>query len=385
MLRLQPKFVVLLVALWMAGAIAEAPDVGLHAVSSTTREHLDHEPWWPTRQVANQSKFAGTSTCTQCHGGIVRTQAATEMARTLMPAASSPVLAAHLGDVFSLGAYRYGISKVGSSYELKVSDGQHSRDDALQWALGSGNPAQSFLWWKDGQAYESRFNYFASSNSFDRTPGRLQGTPLSLDMAEGRKVAEFELRKCLSCHTTALTTAGPLSAAQFHPGITCEGCHGPGRGHVVAVRAVSDQLSIVNPAHLSPAKAVDFCGACHGTAKDVELAGTAGKISVRFPAYRLEKSRCWATTGDARLTCFACHDPHRPLQREEQAYDAACLRCHANQNQHESQVSAKQRSCTVATSRCTSCHMPKYEAPGMHYAFTDHDIRIVRPNAPFPE
>jgi len=34
--------------------------------------------------------------------------------------------------------------------------------------------------------------------------------------------------------------------------------------------------------------------------------------------------------------------------------------------------------------RCTTCHMPKYELPGGHFKFTDHDIRIVRLNAPFP-
>jgi hypothetical protein len=29
--------------------------------------------------------------------------------------------------------------------------------------------------------------------------------------------------------------------------------------------------------------------------------------------------------------------------------------------------------------------MPKYELADFHYEFTDHDIRVVRANAPFPE
>jgi hypothetical protein len=29
--------------------------------------------------------------------------------------------------------------------------------------------------------------------------------------------------------------------------------------------------------------------------------------------------------------------------------------------------------------------MPKYELADFHYKFTDHDIRVVRQDAPFPE
>jgi formate-dependent nitrite reductase cytochrome c552 subunit len=30
----------------------------------------------------------------------------------------------------------------------------------------------------------------------------------------------------------------------------------------------------------------------------------------------------------------------------------------------------------VATTKCVTCHMPKYDVPEMHYSFTDHLIRI---------
>jgi hypothetical protein len=32
-----------------------------------------------------------------------------------------------------------------------------------------------------------------------------------------------------------------------------------------------------------------------------------------------------------------------------------------------------------------SCHMPKVDVPEMHYAFTDHWIRIVRPGETYPD
>jgi formate-dependent nitrite reductase cytochrome c552 subunit len=108
-------------------------------------------------------------------------------------------------------------------------------------------------------------------------------------------------------------------------------------------------------------------------------------MTVRFPAYRLVKSRCWGTNGDARLTCFACHDPHQPLQRDAAAYDVACLRCHANGGAASENSRAHQAACPVAKSQCTSCHMPKVNIAEMHYDFTDHNIRIVKANAPFPD
>ena len=387
MLATRWKYALVFVAALMTVGLAQAPDTAQNQRSLTTREHLKVEPWWPTRQLPDQSDVAGTQACAGCHGGIVRSQGTAQMAQTMMPAGSSSVLADHTGQIFTYGNYRYSIDKTANAVTLKIEDGKQERTEPLQWAFGSGNPAQGYLWWKDGQLFETRFNYFASLHGFAQTPGRLQAPPVSMEMAEGRKMAEFEARKCFSCHSTALTTAEPLSAAQFHPGVTCEACHGPGRQHIAVVKAATDaaDLRVVNPAKMTPAKAVDFCGACHGTAKDIELAGTAGKITVRFPAYRLEKSRCWGVAGDARLTCFACHNPHQPLQHEAAAYDSACLKCHANGETASEHMPAKQPACPVAKSKCTSCHMPKFDVGGMHHEFTDHNIRIVKVNAPFPD
>jgi hypothetical protein len=370
----------------MAAALAHGLETGALPAPSTTREHLKQAPWWPTRQIADQSQFAGEQACASCHAGIARTQVTTQMARTMMPAASSQVLATHTGPIFTFGSWRYRIRRAQDSFILSVSDGTHEHAEPLQWAFGSGAIAQSYLWYEKGQLYESRFNYFADLHGFDRTPGRLAAPPVSLEMAEGRRLAEFEARECYSCHATALTTTEPLSAAHYQPGVTCEACHGPGRAHIAAMDAADfDELNIVNPATLPPAVAVDFCGACHSTPKDAELMGVVGPLTARFPAYRLEKSRCWGQTGDARLTCFACHNPHQPLQRDPAAYDAACLHCHANSPAGSAHGSALQAACPVAKSRCTSCHMEKIKMTGIHYDFTDHDIRIVKAGAPFPD
>jgi hypothetical protein len=133
----------------------------------------------------------------------------------------------------------------------------------------------------------------------------------------------------------------------------------------------------MNPAKLDPAGSVDFCGACHATFWDVKLAGEQGIAALRSQPNRLQSSKCWGE-GDARLTCVACHDPHEPLVREAASYDSRCLSCHMQTGKPTKDHPG--RACPVGRESCTTCHMPKYEVPGMHHQFTDHLIRVVGAN-----
>ena len=54
-----------------------------------------------------------------------------------------------------------------------------------------------------------------------------------------------------------------------------------------------------------------------------------------------------------------------------------CQACHGGGK-------AGAKACPVSKSKCVSCHMPKIELPGAHYKFSDHRIRIVKPNEPYP-
>jgi hypothetical protein len=38
----------------------------------------------------------------------------------------------------------------------------------------------------------------------------------------------------------------------------------------------------------------------------------------------------------------------------------------------------------MSTHDCITCHMPRYELPDGHIKFFDHNIRVVRPGAPYP-
>jgi nitrate reductase cytochrome c-type subunit len=148
--------------------------------------------------------------------------------------------------------------------------------------------------------------------------------------------------------------------------------------------------AIFNPASLTATSSIDFCGACHRTTMDVILhEPEPGAYTIRFQAYRLEESRCWQNTKDARLACTQCHDPHAPLVRDAPSYDQKCLNCHslrkdANHSASSGTRAATPKICPRATANCTSCHMPKSDVPEMHSTFVDHFIRIVRPGEPIP-
>jgi formate-dependent nitrite reductase cytochrome c552 subunit len=131
---------------------------------------------------------------------------------------------------------------------------------------------------------------------------------------------------------------------------------------------------------LSPEEISNFCGQCHRTWERVVRDRLRGEINVRFQPYRLANSKCY-DGGDRRMSCIACHDPHRDIVRSAAGYDSKCLACHSG----AAGVSAGAKSCRAAkTNGCANCHMPKIELPGGHMVFTDHQIRVVRAGEPYP-
>jgi len=217
--------------------------------------------------------------------------------------------------------------------------------------------------------------------------------PKTLEEAMYRQVGASEVSRCFGCHTTASNIGGQFQESNLILGVSCEACHGTGAKHVETMKAsklagVTDSVAsmIFNPRQLSSVDSVDFCGACHGTWWDTKLAGVKGPSNARSQPYRLQNSKCWGK-GDARLTCIACHDPHQQLQTDPPAYDGACLSCHLSSMEKSTKPTPDHpgAACPIAKKDCITCHMPKVYVPEMHHNFTDHRIRIVHPNEPYPE
>jgi len=370
-----------LISFFSARSKAQVPSTILDQMS--TQDHLKQPGWWPRKGDAARDEYVGPAACAECHETQAHGQGQHSMAHTSMPASESSVLKGSEAD-FRIGPYFYKISRTGNQEVYTVTDGVDTISSPLLWAFGSGSRGQSYLFNHDGKLYEARISFF-HDRGFDITPDHPEAPPKSLELAVGRPVPDDEQIKCFSCHTVASITHGHFDQGQLMLGISCEGCHGPGASHVALAKAGSPQPGLIfNPAHLSAAQSVDFCGSCHRTWWDAALFD--GVRTIRFPATRLEKSKCWGS-GDKRITCAACHDPHQPLQRESTAYDAKCLSCHQAKSAGpahtltNSAVAANEQpsapACRTGTSNCVSCHMPKFEIPSMRNVFTDHKIQIV--------
>ncbi|GAC1700646.1 MAG: hypothetical protein NVS9B4_02390 [Candidatus Acidiferrum sp.] len=164
------------------------------------------------------------------------------------------------------------------------------------------------------------------------------------------------------------------------PGVQCARCHESAETHLAAMLldgfepAAAKDLSKLHG--LSAEQVSNFCGQCHRTWEEIALQGTLNIANIRFQPYRLTGSKCY-DVDDQRIACLACHDPHQEVNSRSVDYDAKCQACHGG-----GKVGAK--ACTVSKNMCVTCHMPKLELPGAHHKFSDHRIRIVKPNEKYP-
>jgi hypothetical protein len=330
------------------------------------------------------------------------------MAHTAMHASESGILRENPDLTFDRGRYHYDIRTADGTSIYTVMNGQNEESAQLAWAFGTDRVAQSWLFKKkDGEFYEVRVTYFKTLKGLDSTPGRALNAPENVEEAMDRQIGRAEVYTCFGCHTTASGMGSNFEEAKLIPGISCEACHGPGRAHIDAMEGlpadkaakshpdVNTREAIFSPKKLTPEESVDFCGSCHGSYWDISLAGSNGPNNARFQPYRLEQSKCW-NKNDARLTCIACHDPHKQVDSVAADYDHVCLSCHltgaagsrltaVRANSAHPDSNHPGAACPVAKKDCTSCHMPEVYVPVMHRSFPDHRIRIVREGDQFPD
>ena len=346
----------------------------------TTKEHVLSAGWWPTKSAPQRAEYSGPESCVECHPSEAAMQQTTPMAKACALATDSKALATHEHLGFRLGSYVYDLTRSGGRSVLSVGDGTRSVSAVLGWAFGEGEVGETYVFVRGGTFYEGRLSYFPVLQALDITPGQQRSIPSDIDRALGRPLEAEETRLCFGCHNTASSTAGRFDPSDLILGVTCEACHGPGARHVAAMKAgrTAEGLAhVLNPAKLHPVDSADFCGACHRTWADVMESGMEGVATIRFQPYRLELSRCWEKGDDPRITCIACHDPHRPLTRDLSSYDNLCLRCHLATEGSKRTSDHPGSACPRSTKDCVTCHMPKYEVPGTHTKFTDHRISIV--------
>ena len=336
--------------------------------------------WASSRDINRSSldaKWAGSQACSECHPDKA-SALETPMGRALARPEDAQVLRAHPRLSFRDGRYAYDIFSTASGSDCSVTDGTRTLSAPIVWAVGYGNAGQTYVLRYRGHYFESQVSYYAEAQGLGITVGHSRQPPRHLEEAMGYPVDETSLRQCLNCHATSAVWEGRLALDQMSPGVGCERCHGPGAAHIAAVRAGNFRnLRIINPGRFSARKVTGLCASCHRTGQDVLQLSVRGAGTVRFQGYRLERSRCY-NPNDPRITCTACHDPHRPLERIATRYDARCLACHEGRSKHA-------RTCPIGTHDCVSCHMPKVRVPEADATFRDHWIRIAKPDKPYPD
>ena len=193
---------------------------------------------------------------------------------------------------------------------------------------------------------------------------------------------------CATCHqqvAKGFADNAHTKIALMHgkAGVTCEGCHGPGKAHV---EAGGDVTKIFDPAKASPKEVDEKCLACHaGTHPNFQRSAHAkanvGCISChsihesRAPEYLLKASQpalCFQCHTDVKpsfdmpfhhpvneavVKCSDCHDVHGTFQnnnlKETADQNAVCTKCHT-----EVRGPFVYEHPAVKAEGCVGCHSP---------------------------
>jgi hypothetical protein len=360
---------------------------GNSGASGLSGQKTSVERWNPTR-VPPGVTFVGDQVCAECHKNKAVSQSQSSMGMAMESVKGSKILTKHPKMTFRSGPYSYEIRREGEQSFYTVTDDKETISLPILFAFGQGKAGQTYVLQHEGAYYESLVSFYDEIKGLDFTIGATRETPKSLLDAVGRRLSKSETLSCFGCHSTGAVSGSQLHLDKLTLGVRCEACHGPGADHVAAGKAGRPGAKLIfNPARLGGDELTqDFCASCHRGAGEFAALKSMGINNVRFQPYRIFNSKCYSD--DRRISCTACHDPHEALNQDPAYYDSKCLACHASGGK-PARAAAKPSSqtsapgCRVETKNCASCHMPKMELTGAHFKFTDHFIRVARPNEPY--
>ena len=372
------------------------------------------------RNVVETAEFVGDATCFDCHEDQYQGFQEHGMSNSMFRLTKENAVELFGSEVVTDSStglhYRSVAADSGFFMEEYLLDANgkkvHRLLRSLDWVVGSGTSARTYLSEKDGWLYEVPVTWYTQQKRWDFSPGyRIANKRFD------RKIGD----RCMACHNSYATPITQTNGAysEVPQGIGCERCHGPGSIHVderlkSQGSAEGVDLTIVNPAHLSLDANLDVCQQCHLNAS-VSLLRT-GKTAYNFrPSQRLDEyvalfatdqknedgievishadrmklSACFIETMTLEdpLTCTTCHDPHNGFRTKgPEQFNATCQNCHDGSELRSTFATQASKTIHVDEANCIACHMPKtdlIEAP--HSAFTDHWIRVVKEETVQPE
>jgi Cytochrome c554 and c-prime len=375
------------VGLYVASSIETADRSVTRTVAPPSKAMLPQDA-----AIVNQ--LVGGGACRECHPSESAVHSLSGHARTLRPAPVQAIATWLNGRSvkdreYPDAVWTYSMTDAG---KLEVERTEHGQSACypIKYALGSGANGVTFVSVRyepedptQFTGMEQRLTYYARGPRMDITPGQAAADAAAQGIKvvpHGRPLNKDELVICLNCHSTVTSKkgSGQFDPDTMVPNISCERCHGPGRGHVEAARRGESEENLAMPLGSSvsatPLRQLQVCGECHRRLEDmgprIALKPENSEI-VRFQPVGLGLSACFQK-GKSGLSCTSCHDPHARVSRDHAAYEAVCLNCH-------SLVQSRRQSCPISPGgQCIDCHMPR-RTVSLEFLFTDHWIRKPDP------
>jgi predicted CXXCH cytochrome family protein len=306
-----------------------------------------------------------------------------------------------------------------------------ARDGDTYWRL-------PVAWHVEERRWFPMTGAFLFSDSADGAVDAPSGRPVFGGGDFDRHVTRWN-DNCVFCHNVAPNPARDPDSGRFATsvaelGVACEACHGPGAEHVARnanpLRRWTLQSSggadptIVNPSRLTPARAADLCGRCHGQRiadqiepllehgdpfvpgddlaiesaplwRDTPLHGDGQAFAARFwddgtprlTAYEYQGLLQSPCTMRGPMTCTSCHGMHEGDPRGQirarfggKTSNTICTGCHtALATSEAARLHAHHDPAGEGGGgRCVSCHMPRivYGVLDLHRS---HRIEIPDP------
>ena len=415
--------------IWAAGAFLSSMAV-LGARAAVQRHRLTVDLRTP--RDLHQVAFVGSSACRGCHLDHLASWKRT-FHRTMTAEATPAFVKGDFGGATLVAAgvrTRLDRAPDGRFQMTFQRPGQPARVATVDRTVGSHRYQQYLTrigdsYWRLPVAWSvTEGRWFPMTSAFlfrDPDPGASGGRPPE----DPRPVfggGDFDRHvtrwndNCVFCHNVAPNPARDPETGRFATrvaelGVACEACHGPGGEHVArnadpARRARlgggAADPTIVNPARLSPGRAADLCGRCHGQrlADDVAPFLAHGDPFVPGDDLATESAPLWRDTalhgdrtafaarfwddGTARLTayeyqgllqspcamrgpltCTTCHgmhegDPRGQLRAPLAAQpNAMCTGCHQALATAAAVGAHAHHDPAGEGARCVSCHMPR--------------------------
>jgi hypothetical protein len=372
----------------------------------------------PMKAKNNDDGYVGSQACASCHIKIYNEYVQTSMGRSMSDITPALLQKLHLPGSFvdqklnrRYDVYAQDRKVYESEYQTDGEGKEVFRDThQLQWMIGSGTNAFGGIVQRRDYLFEAPLTFYTKPQIWGPSPGYEFA-----DYAFSRPI----LAGCLVCHSgrpnPVPDTNGRYQSVPFSElAIGCEKCHGPGSAHIKAMSsgATSNEknLSIVNPARLTPELANNICMACHEIGDErilqpgksyqdirpgVPLDNTLSILMVppdrKSPPpsdhlqhyYSMTLSKCYRASS-GRLRCITCHDPHiQPSSQEASTfYNIRCLTCHTRQS---CKLPLATRQHTDPPDNCIGCHMQKRDVTFIaHVSLTNHRI-VARPDEPLPD